>query len=238
MLEAAGLEELGEIDGKSFLEILLNNPKEKRKPFHDAVFYGRERATSARPDNVGYPVRTIRTERYELVWNMKPNRYPVGNKLNESEDFAVKAEIIRMKDSDPHSMKIYRDAFGYRPEFELHDMQNDPYGLINLAGESQYQGVCDSLFGILKEKLYMDGDPRLLGRGDVWESYPRFMPVRLFGEANPAYRGVYNEQYVQAGQRIPEYLFDTRDYLDFYNKAGITRDEYIQRLLSKGVQIY
>lgn len=238
MLEAAGLKGLEEIDGKSFLEILLTNSKEKRKPFRDAVFYGRERATSARPDNVGYPVRTIRTERYELVWNIKPERYPVGNNLNESEDFAVKAEIIRMKDNDQHSTKMYRDAFDFRPEFELHDMQNDPYGLVNLAGEPQYREVSDSLFSILKEKLYKDGDPRLLGRGDVWESYPRFMPIRLFGEAHPAYRGVYNEQYVQAGQRIPGYLLDAKDYNDFFSKEGITKQEHIDRLISKGVKFY
>jgi N-sulfoglucosamine sulfohydrolase len=238
MLEAAGLNGLKEIDGKSFLEILLTNSNAKRKPFRDAVFYGRERATSARPDNVGYPVRTIRTQRYELVWNMKPERYPVGNRLDESEDLAVKAEIIRMKDNDQHSMKIYRDAFDFRPEFELHDMKIDPFGLINQVDEPQYREVLDSLFRILKEKLYKDGDPRLHDRGDIWESYPRFMSIRNFGGEHPAYRGVYNEHYVQPGQRIPGYLFDSPDYQNFYDKAGINKDEYIKRMLSKGVKIY
>ena len=169
---------------------------------------------------------------------MKPDRYPVGNRLDESEDVLVKAEIIRMKDNNPAYMKIYQDPYGLRPEFELHDMQNDPYGLINLAGEPQYREVYDSLFSVLKKKLLQDGDPRMHELGDIWESYPRFMAVRNFGEAIPVFRGVYNARYVQPGQRIPGYLFDTKEYKDFYTKTGRSREEYIEQLLSKGVEIY
>jgi len=238
MLEAAGLVGLEDINGKSFLKRLISKQKTDGNSFRDAVFYGRERATSARPNNVGYPVRTVRTARYELVWNMKSERYPVGNRLNESEAFAVKDQIIDQKDNDEKSNKIWRDAFDFRPEFELHDMDNDPYGLLNLAGYLQYKEVFDSLLTVLKEQLIKDGDPRLHGYGDIWESYPRFIGMRYFGGDHPAYSGVYNDFYVQPGQRIPGYLFDSKDYADFYEKTGITKEEYIDKLQSKGAIIY
>lgn len=86
LLDAANLPECPEIEGKSFLELLLNPDSEKREPFRESLFYGRERATSARPNNFGYPVRTIRTKQYQLVWNMKPDRFPAGDRFNESMD--------------------------------------------------------------------------------------------------------------------------------------------------------
>jgi hypothetical protein len=50
--------------------------------------------------------------------------------------------------------------------------------------------------------------------------------------------GVYNEYYVQPGQRIPQYLFDSKDYKTFFEKTGITRDEYIEKLRKRGAVLY
>ena len=238
LLDAAGLGGMENINGKSFLSLLMSRAESEGREFRNSVFYGRERATSARPNNVGYPARTIRTAKFELVWNMKPDRFPVGNKTNESEAFAVKDEIFRLKDENEHFMKIYRDAYDFRPEFELHDMINDPNALINLADNPEYKEVKDSLFYILKDQLSREGDPRLNDFGDIWESYPRFMRMRYFGGDHPAYSGVYNEFYVQSGQRIPGYLFDSRYYKTFYEETGITKKEYIEKLKSRGAVIY
>ncbi len=239
LLEVANIDRYPEIEGKSFLELMLNPNSKNKEPFRESLYYGRERATSARPNNFGYPVRTIRTTQYQLVWNMKPERYPTGNRFNESEAAAaVQKEIIKLKDNNAQSMKMYEDALGLRSEFELHDMNNDPYGLINLAEDQEYKEIFDSLFGKLKEQLIKNGDPRLHGKGDIWESYPRFMGIRKFGGDHPAYHGVYNEYYVQSGQRIPKYLFDSKHYKAFFEKAGISKEEYIEKLRTKGAVIY
>ncbi len=239
LLNAANLPVYPDIEGESFLEILLNPDSKNRERHRESLFYGRERATSARPNNYGYPVRTIRTEKYELVWNMKPDRSPTGDRFDE----AVAArdvidEIIRLKDENAQTLKMYKDALGQRPEFELHDMEADPSGLINLAYDPEFKEIFDSLFISLKEQLTENGDPRLHGRGDIWESYPRFMGIRKFGGENPAFRAVYNENYVQSGQRIPQYLFDSKHYKAFFEEAGISKEEYIDKLLSKGAIIY
>jgi hypothetical protein len=173
------------------------------------------------------------------VWNMKPERYPTGNRFHESVAAAVvQKEIIRLKDNNAQTKKMYEDALGFRPEFELHDMKNDPYGLINRAEDPAYKEIFNRLLASLKEQLTRNGDPRLHGKGDIWESYPRFMGVRNFGGDHPGYRGVYNEYFVQEGQRIPQYLFESKHYKTFYEKTGISKEEYIEKLRSKTAVIY
>jgi uncharacterized sulfatase len=238
LLDAADLPISDEIEGKSFLDLLLDPDPAKRKPFRETLFYGRERATSARPDNLGYPVRTIRTDRYQLVWNMKPDRFPVGDKLDESEAFVVKNEILSRKDLNEGTRKMYEDAFGLRPEFQLYDMNSDPYGMNNLVGIQEYERVFHRLFRKLKRQLVKNKDPRLIGEGDIWESYPRFMGIRKFGGDHPAYRGVYNDHYIQPGQRIPKYLFDSKDYETFFKETAWTKDLYMEYLISRGAILY
>jgi N-sulfoglucosamine sulfohydrolase len=238
LLDVAGLPQYKEIEGKSFLKLLLHPEPAKREPFREALFYGRERATSARPNNFGYPVRTIRTEQYQLVWNMKPDRLPAGDRFNESEAIVVRDEILKQKELNPSTRKMYDDAFGLRPEFELYDMEADPYGLENLAEDQAYKMIFDTLFKKLKAQLEENGDPRMNGRGDIWESYPRFMGIRNFEGDFPAHRAVYNEHFIQSGQRIPLYLLDSKYYSAYFEETGITKEAYIERLKSKGVIFY
>ena len=238
LLEIADLQSYPEMEGKSFVDLILHPESANHKPFRESLFYGRERATSARPDNWGYPARTIRTRQYQLVWNMKPDRSPAGDRLNENESGAVLQEMIKLKDANPKGMKMYKDAFGLRPEFELYDMISDPWAMVNLAGQSEYRETFDSLFKSLEEQLRRNGDPRMSDQGDIWESYPRFMRINNFGGNHPAYMGVYNEYYVQPGQRIPQYLFDSKNYKTFFEKTGITRDEYIEKLRKRGAVLY
>ena len=100
------------------------------------------------------------------------------------------------------------------------------------------RNTMDKLLEKLRQQLIDDGDPRMKGRENIWESYPRFMRVRDFNGDYPAYRGVYNEYYVMKGQRIPEYLLDTEDYKIFYEKTGTSKEEYMNKLLSKGAVFY
>lgn len=238
ILDVAGVPRYPELEGKSFLSLLLNADKKERKPFRQSLFYGRERATSARPNNVGYPIRTILTEQYELVWNMKPDRTPAGDRLNESGARRITMKMKEMKDQNEKYKKMYEDAFGLRPEFELHDMEKDPYGLVNLADDPQYSEIFNRLLKQLKQQLTDNGDPRMHGKGEIWESYPRFMGIRDFGGDHPAYKGVYNPYYVVEGQRIPEYLLDSKDYKAFYEKTGTTKEEYKNKLKAKGAVFY
>ena len=47
-------------------------------PSKKYIYTGRERHSSSRHLNWGYPTRTIRDQEYLFVWNMKPERWPAG----------------------------------------------------------------------------------------------------------------------------------------------------------------
>jgi uncharacterized sulfatase len=64
----------------------------------------------------------------------------------------------------------------------------------NLADNAGYEALVDSLRNLLKTELTAQGDPRVTGMGDVFESYPRISSMRPFpgfkerGQYNPAYQ--------------------------------------------------
>jgi len=66
------------ISGKSVLNILKSKKEGVVNDSKKYVFAGRERHSSSRYLNWGYPQRAIRSHDYLLVWNMKPDRWPAG----------------------------------------------------------------------------------------------------------------------------------------------------------------
>jgi len=66
------------ITGKSFLNILKSKKQGTVDSSRKYVFTGRERHSSSRYKNWGYPQRAIRSTDFLLIWNMKPERWPAG----------------------------------------------------------------------------------------------------------------------------------------------------------------
>jgi uncharacterized sulfatase len=157
------------------------------------VLTGRERHTHARFDNLGYPGRAIRTQDYLYIWNVKPDRWPAGDPDGfEDIDGCPAKDIVLSGDS---SVARFRElAVGKRPEKELFAIKDDPYCLNNLAGITEFEPVVDELHEKLTDALREQGDPRVLGYGDIFESYPRVSHMRphLGGFAE---RGEYNPKY-------------------------------------------
>ena len=80
ILELAGIKPEGmqPLSGKSIVNILKSEKSgliDKSKKY---VFAGRERHSSSRWNNLGYPQRAIRGTEYLLIWNIKPERWPAG----------------------------------------------------------------------------------------------------------------------------------------------------------------
>jgi uncharacterized sulfatase len=76
ILSLVGITNPVEMTGKDFSKILLLKDS---KPIRNFVLTGRERHTHARPDNLGYPSRAIRTKNFLYIMNLKPERWPMGN---------------------------------------------------------------------------------------------------------------------------------------------------------------
>jgi uncharacterized sulfatase len=201
--EVAGLPPMKQVSGQSLLPILKDDGKREARA---VIYAGRERHTHARPDNVGYPARAIRTKQYLFIWNIKADRWPAGDPppvhpspdvspdlspiqvgYEDVDDSPTKRIMLRRKD---HWPREYDLAFAKRPAEELYDIQADPECLRDLAGDPLYTPICNDLRKRLLGKLREEGDPRVSGNGDIFESYPRFGKMRPFNGFHE--RGVYN----------------------------------------------
>ena len=198
--------------GISFAPILLTE-QEATRAF---VITGRERHTHARPDNHGYPARAIRTQDYLYIWNMKPDRWPAGDPVDPSAEQArmdtmqtekyksllpgyhyidgSPSKTLMMENRDkPHVRASFAADFLKRPEEQLFDIRKDPACMNNLAAEAEMQQVKAELRGRLESELLKQEDPRVLGRGDIFESYPRISSMRQFEGFKE--RGKYNQKF-------------------------------------------
>jgi uncharacterized sulfatase len=208
VLEAAGAAPMAGMSARSIMPVLSRQYDAKTDPARNFVVTGRERHTHARPDNLGYPARALRDGRFLYIRNLKPDRWPAGDPPPESpsagplpkgmkpivegyEDIdasPVKSHILRNK-------KTYTEAYGLgytkRPAEQLFDIIADPGCTRDLAGQRDHHTIQKRMAGRLDSVLKAQGDPRVTGRGDVFETYPRFGGMRPF----PGFReqGKYNQ---------------------------------------------
>lgn len=175
-LDVAGLKPHAEMAGGSLRSVLLDGGSGRIDPARQYAVTGHERGSHDRVDNLGYPMRGIRDYRYQYIWNVKPERWPIG---------------------DPKHFPNLRDRpdAQKRPPEELYDLTADPACLKNLANDPARAADKRRLRGELEKRLTAQGDPRMLGHGDIWESYPRFGPFKpqiegfnKRGEYNPAFQ--------------------------------------------------
>lgn len=211
LLEITGVkpEKMMPISGRSILEILRSKKSGVVDPDRKYIYAGRERHSSSRWNNLGYPVRAIRSKDFMLVWNIRPDLWPPGDPqaLKPGTDDPVpmygidengkhipewaftdvdaspsKSYIIE-KHNDPSVSSFFELGFSKNPEFQLFDVANDPYCLKNLSGNPVYSAVENELRSALMDELKRSGDPRVIGpEQEIFESYPRFSPMREFPE--------------------------------------------------------
>ncbi|HEX6068473.1 MAG TPA: sulfatase [Longimicrobiaceae bacterium] len=197
LLEAAGVEHPGThpMSGRSVLGLLASRASGIVEPTRDAVFAGRERHSSARWNNLGYPQRAIRTRDHLYIRNFAPERWPAGAPRRYEEDGTLgpmhggyadidpgpTLDLLTSGAGDPHLDSYLYLAVARQPAEELYDLRTDPDCLHNLAADPAYAVVTREHRERLEARLRETGDPRVLGNGDVWESYERLEgPMRRF----------------------------------------------------------
>lgn len=200
------------VSGKSILHILKSKKQGVVDPSKKYVFSGRERHSSSRYLNWGYPQRAIRSQDYLLVWNIKPERWPAGapqrikpesggklypmygideNGVHHSEwaftdiDAAPAKSFIIENWENEDIRPFFNWAHSRRAEFELFNVKEDPYNLTNLAGVSEFEAIEEELKQALMAELKKSKDPRVVGPDkEIFDSYIRYSPMREF--PNPA----------------------------------------------------
>jgi N-sulfoglucosamine sulfohydrolase len=105
-----------------------------------------------------YPMRTIRTRKYKLIWNINwRSEYPLPI---DTLSRATWQETLRRSDRmiGPRSVRKYL----LRDEIELYDLEKDPDEVVNLADNSQYTEIRRELSEKLLAFLKRTDDPWLL----------------------------------------------------------------------------
>ncbi|NWK56648.1 sulfatase [Verrucomicrobiaceae bacterium N1E253] len=178
-LDVAQLRRPSGLTGSSMLKILMSDQEGQVDASRVYVLTGKERHDPARQYNECYPIRTIRTHQYLYLRNFKPDRWPSGDPPS-CLDLSWSDHLTRQYfDTLPENegLKPYYDrAVNKRPLEEVYDIRKDPYCLHNLAGLPEYKEVCESLWAKLQEKLKEQKDPRVMGKGDCFETVPCFIP--------------------------------------------------------------
>lgn len=202
IMEATGLNFNGifPFAGVSRLPILLSKQSPKSDVM-DEIFAGRERHSSSRYENLGYPQRAIRKGQYLYIRNYHPEYWPAGDpqlylkngQLSEMhqgymdiDDGATLAFYRKNNVIDPEIKPFFLAATEKRPAEELFDLSKDPACMTNLANDGKYAEILLQLSGRLTAKLKETGDTREVGPDpEVWETYPRIKgEIRKF--PNPA----------------------------------------------------
>ncbi len=202
LMEVAGLQPIDQMTGLSFVPQLLAETSGRIDKARNHTLLGKERHDIGRTDgdllSVAYPARAIRNDDYLYVRNFEPDRWPVGNPeygfLN-CDASPTKSFLTELSQSDPQ-FRYFELSFGKRPLEELYDMRNDQDCVNNLAAKPEFADLKDALFEQMKAELTAQGDPRILGNGEIFDYYPncqierqqklyrqpKFDPVKTFNE--------------------------------------------------------
>lgn len=122
-----------EFHGRSFKSVLANDTLSgwdetfASHTFHEVTMF--------------YPMRTIISKNYKLIWNMAYQQpYPQALDLWESSTW----QSALNSESKQYGNRAIDDIIN-RPEFELYNLEKDPFEIKNLADHKEYNAILQKL---------------------------------------------------------------------------------------------
>lgn len=197
--ETAGMQA---ITGKSLSDIFFSEKAGQVIPGRDFVLVGKERHDVGRPNDEGYPVRGIITDGFLYLHNFEPGRWPKGNPetgyLN-CDGSPTKNYILDTRRKKGIT-EYWQLNFGKRVEEELYNIIEDPFCMNNLADNDNYAERKTDMSDEMTRKLIEQGDPRISGKGEIFDNYPYAGAVKNY----------YNRY--MAGEKVKAGWVDETDY--------------------------
>ncbi|MDF1811166.1 MAG: sulfatase [Verrucomicrobiales bacterium] len=178
LIEAVGGTAPGGLDGRSFLPVLLGQTDSHRGEIFTTH-------TGDGTKNI-YPVRSIRTRKWKLIHNLRPdfahtNHSDLDRKPRAGAYWTEWAHLAR---TDPEARKLI-DRYYKRPEWELYKVSEDRWEQQDLAADPAHAEVLRDLKHRLAAWMEAQGDtgfvhsePRLLSRPETWhpDQFPAQQP--------------------------------------------------------------
>ncbi len=161
------------ITGASLADIFRTSAAGVTNRKRDCVLIGKERHDVGRPHDGGYPIRGIVKNGYLYLRNFETSRWPAGNPetgyLN-CDGSPTKTECLKAR-QNTETRRYWDLSFGKRPEEELYKVTSDPECLQNLADQPESRPLKGRLRTELLTRLKKQQDPRMLGKGDIFDRY-------------------------------------------------------------------
>jgi arylsulfatase A-like enzyme len=154
-----------DIDGKSFLPVLLGNSDAHR----EMVF---TTTTADGPYNI-YPIRSVRTSRYKYIRNIYPDAYHSNHSdiLRSEGAGAYWDSWDDAAKTDPAARAIIQRYY-HRPSVEFYDLETDPEERVNLAGDPEYRAEIFRMSAIVDTWMKEQGDTVRMQRKPYTEGRP------------------------------------------------------------------
>ncbi|MDA9555815.1 sulfatase-like hydrolase/transferase, partial [Pelobium sp.] len=206
LLECAGVNAkssgMSAITGQSFAQ-LFESKSDQNILNKDYVLIGKERHDIGRPKNEGYPIRGIFKGDFLYLRNYKPDRWPAGNPetgyLN-TDGGATKTVVLNTWHTSQNY--FWQLNFGKRANEELYDINKDPFCINNLASNPAFASIKSKMSTQMTTELLKQGDLRMMGKGDVYESYSIY----------PLNHNNYYENYMSGKFKEPLSWVNPSDY--------------------------
>lgn len=189
LLAAAGAAPLPGLPGRSLLPLIAGESVEWRKRLFTEFHL--------HSNHNYYPQRTVRDERYKLIWNLMPDQVNPGYDFTMSRFYSAD-DLDRALARAPVRVRKAYARMRRPPEFELYDLERDPYEFENLASAANHRSVLAELKDALLEWRRETGDP-FLDAENV---------MRLKAEVDATFKDGQYER--PDGWRYPEYLAPSR----------------------------
>ena len=106
LLEAAGLPMPPDLTGRSFLGVLASDRSGRVDAARSRVFTERERHVVCRPGGTSYPIRSLQTDRFHYLRNLRPELSPAGDEDFTDNQFGPFGDV----DNSPTKSELVRRA--------------------------------------------------------------------------------------------------------------------------------
>jgi len=154
ILDLVGLSFKTTINGISFSNTIKGVEENNKREY---VFAERGYHNGPLTRTDGYDLsRSVTSERYHLIYNALPRQEFVQVDMVTAKAWN---DLVKANSENKLS-KMHQDFYFYkeRPIFELYDLQNDPFELINLSGQPDLATMEQRLKNEMERKMVIDHD--------------------------------------------------------------------------------
>lgn len=147
MIEFAGGNPIEGLDGSSFLDVLF-----REKTDHRQWAYG---IHNNLPEGTAYPIRSIQNKKYRLIVNLTPDvNYFEKHMMNLTRTDQFWTHWVESAKTNDFS-EFLVNRFERRPEYELYDVESDPWELNNLMLDSEFMSQQENIdrIALMKAEL-------------------------------------------------------------------------------------